>query len=564
MPAAGSDSGSNGERSGREAGRCVGGEGGETRSPWHAAYILAIAALYGYAAVSLAGMLWWPFGRDQGIFAWVGDVIARGGAPYRDAWEIKGPATYYTYAFSQLLFGRELWGIRLLDLVFVVVTCLALFRFLRRYCHPLAAHFAVAFFALLHVLRGYWATAQPDGWATMLVVIAGALALTPAPTSSRTRLVAGVLIGIAALYKVLFAGFLIPLAVYEWLGAQGSARDRIARLAPLAAGSAGVVALALVAMALQGSLSDFMQIQTEFLGQVHSDTRPRSLAGAMRQLGIYLRFYSWMLGFCLLGVVTLWRTHRRLAWALAAQLAVAIACVVIQNKYYSYHWYPIRLSLVLYLAFGISGFLGLIQRAEQRIPVAAAWLCRALVLGALLVGAWMHRPPLNDAGWAAVVFRSQPVESYYREFKSYYNRSFSFLSNYRVSRYVEEHSQPSDRVLVFGWEPMINFLSGRAAPTRFGYDYPLVAGDGGGVVGAYRDEFVNALREQPPLYIVVADGDRNSLMPRASKRFVEEIPEFGELMRRRYRHEVRIGNFDLWRRASAGGFGEEQADPVHR
>ena len=44
--------------------------------------ILAAALLAIAAAVAT---LWWPFGWDQGIFAWIGGVIAAGGAPYRDA-----------------------------------------------------------------------------------------------------------------------------------------------------------------------------------------------------------------------------------------------------------------------------------------------------------------------------------------------------------------------------------------------------------------------------------------------------------------------------------------------
>jgi hypothetical protein len=48
----------------------------------------------------------YPFGWDQGLFAWVGDAIVRGGLPYRDAWDFKGPLLYYVYALAQWLFRR--------------------------------------------------------------------------------------------------------------------------------------------------------------------------------------------------------------------------------------------------------------------------------------------------------------------------------------------------------------------------------------------------------------------------------------------------------------------------
>ena len=54
--------------------------------------LLALAIVWAFASLSF------PFGWDQGIFAWVGSTIVDGGLPYRDAWDIKGPLTYYVYA----------------------------------------------------------------------------------------------------------------------------------------------------------------------------------------------------------------------------------------------------------------------------------------------------------------------------------------------------------------------------------------------------------------------------------------------------------------------------------
>src|SRR5262245_21558461 len=54
--------------------------------------------LWGLAALLVLLPLAWvplslqlPLGRDQGIFAWVAEVVLGGGLPYADAWEIKGP-----------------------------------------------------------------------------------------------------------------------------------------------------------------------------------------------------------------------------------------------------------------------------------------------------------------------------------------------------------------------------------------------------------------------------------------------------------------------------------------
>ena len=117
---------------------------------------MAFAGMYGLAILMALGMIWWPMGRDQGVFVWVGDVILGGGIPYRDAWEVKGLATHYTYAVSQLLFGRTLWGIRVLDLMFLAVTLIVFHRLLRRFCNTLSVHFSTILLLLMYINKGYW------------------------------------------------------------------------------------------------------------------------------------------------------------------------------------------------------------------------------------------------------------------------------------------------------------------------------------------------------------------------------------------------------------------------
>lgn len=56
-----------------------------------------------------------PVWLDQGILAAVGDVIRRGGMPYHDGWDMKGPVAFYRFALAQWVFGRHLWSARVLD-----------------------------------------------------------------------------------------------------------------------------------------------------------------------------------------------------------------------------------------------------------------------------------------------------------------------------------------------------------------------------------------------------------------------------------------------------------------
>lgn len=518
-----------------------------------------IALMYAYTVAVGLGSLLWPLGRDQGIFAWAGDVLLRGGVPFADAWDVKGVATYYTFAISQFFFGRTLWGIRVLDLVFLVVTCLCLYRFFRRRTGEFAAHIGVIFFSLFYLARGYWSTAQPDGWGSMLVIISLVLILKPHGVTRRDRVLAGILIGIASLYKLLYVGFLLPLMVYECLDPERRRAISFERLGPLLLGCTGVVGASLLVLFAQGALDDFLDIQLGFNRVVHTQSFDWTLKMSARRFARFFDYFWWTLPFAGIGLYGLWRREGRLARALLVLVFVSVACIVVQNKYYGYHWHPFRMSLLVLLGFGVSQILLFAEKlGSQRVVGSGAesasatrqWAANGVRIGciAALISVFVFfRPELNRMGWSALVTRSTPVEDYYKSYKSIYNWSFKFFTNMRVAEYIAAHSQAGDSLLVWGFEPMINFLTGMPAPTRFGYNYPLVARQEAAFTARYRAEFLMDMRAAPPTYIVVGVGDQNSLLKKSSRKLLDSFEGFLDFVERDYVFETQIGGFELWR-----------------
>src|SRR5260221_12299291 len=79
-------------------------------------------------AVSSLSILLFSFGRDQGIYAIVADVMLNGGMAYRDAWDFKPPGIFLTYALAQAVFGKSMLSIRLLEVIGLVATVLSMQR----------------------------------------------------------------------------------------------------------------------------------------------------------------------------------------------------------------------------------------------------------------------------------------------------------------------------------------------------------------------------------------------------------------------------------------------------
>jgi len=75
-----------------------------------------------------------------------------------------------------------------------------------------------------------------------------------------------------------------------------------------------------------------------------------------------------------------------------------------------------------------------------------------------------------------------------------------------VTPFIQAHTGDGETVLLWGAETRYNFTSGRPAPSRFSYLYPLMAR---GYGEALSDEFAHSLTDQPPALVIDASRDVN-------------------------------------------------------
>lgn len=463
-------------------------------------------------------MLWalaslsWPFGLDQGIFAWVGDTIVRGGVPYRDAWEIKGPATHYLYALAQLLFGRDVWGLRVLDLALLAASGAAAFGLAGRdaqgAARRLAGATAAVFWILLYATGGYWHAAQPDGWAAMAWLGAAWAVARPRPSTAHW-LVAGGLCGLSALLKPPFALFVgLLLLDRVWRADLAVAL----RAAPAALGGMlGVVALALLGFARAGALGDLIEVQLVFNPGLHP-TAYRDLGpGEVAQSWLRWLAQPWAaaaLGAGVVGVVVSWRSARADALLVAGWGLLAALLVTGQNQYFHYHFWPLLAALAL--------GAGLVaRRVSQLAPGLVRSALAAGLVASLLVAAWQPALWIRAATAALPGVEAARYERYRNGFGM---GSYGFAAMEQIAARIRERTLPGDPILVWGFESGLYFLADRPASTRFGFLYPLVRGGGSDLESRYLREFAASLRERPPAYAVVfAQSYDEAALPEANR-----------------------------------------------
>src|ERR1700686_4280284 len=132
-----------------------------------------------------------PLERDEGEYAYAGQLMLQGDPPYHLAYNMKLPGTYAAYAIMMAAFGQTVPGIRIGMLVVLIANTVMVFFLGRRLFGILAGTVAAASYTLLANRLG---TMSLDGHAThfiMLMALAGTLLLLHAIETRRTVAVFG-------------------------------------------------------------------------------------------------------------------------------------------------------------------------------------------------------------------------------------------------------------------------------------------------------------------------------------------------------------------------------------
>ena len=478
----------------------------------------------------------WPFAWDPGIFTWVGETIRHGGLPYRDAWDAKGPFSYYAYALVQGA-GPRMWPVRLLDLGFLALGALGVGSIVRRFGDARTATVTALLVALTYYASDFWNTAQPDAWIACLAALAMAMLVHPESGNRPLRLsVAAFLIGMGVLQKPTFAVWLPLPLLAVWLTRRGAVGRDGAR--PVAMSFIAIIAAVLPAaitamwFARQGALpaliEGYLTLNLEVSRNVVGGV-PRALAWLLTRVPPVM-----LLGLpgLVLGGVWLWRRERRAALLLMTWAGLAWLLVAVQRRYFPYHWHPVLIASAPVAGIGFAAALRWPDR-DFASP-ASRHLARAAV-GILLVLLIMPlQVRIRDA--VARLTGRMDEQTYLTQFPAH--ESAIIQADLALAQYLRTNTAVEDRVMV--WDsPLANALAGRKSPTRIGFFFPLVTPRAGG--GAFppgpvqqrmRAEYLGGLDDPATRFVAVTADALAGREPQPRKSIPMLFPEFGERLAR--------------------------------
>ena len=454
-----------------------------------AALLIAVVALVVFVRFRYADV---PLERDEGEYAYAGQLILDGTPPYTAAYNMKFPGTYYAYAALMKLFGETPSGIRVGLLLVNLISIALVFAIGMRLTSFRGACAAAVTFALLSLDRGAMGVFAHATHFVVPFVTAGFFVLLSAMRSGRAWqfVIAGVLMGLGVVMKQQ-ALFLALAAV-----ALAGVRPRFAwRPAIFVVIGEAIAMLLLVAIMSASGVLDRFWFWTIDYAQAYATGTPASVAievfGMAWSMVAGTAGWLWYAG--LVGLLALagrsWSGEPRnviLVWLIASVICVST------GFFFRPHYFILAMPVVAVLVGVLSTS---IERALSRsMSITGAALVAVAVIAAAAGG--------YVATNSHFLFRMNATEL----MRSVYGGN-PFLESPAVGAYLAAHTEPADRVAVFGSEPQILFYAQRRSATGYIYMYPLT--ERHVFASRMQDEFIAEIESNKPAYAVLI-GARSS------------------------------------------------------
>ena len=476
------------------------------RTPWIALVtVLVVMTALALIRLRIADV---PLERDEGEYAYAGQLILQGIPPFQLAYNMKFPGTYYAYSLILAVFGQTAWGIHAGLMAVNLATIAILFFLARRLLKdPLAAAVAATAFGVLSLDR--W-TLAIFGHATHFVVLAalaGLLVLFRAVDSKKAFLfaMAGVLLGVSILMKQNGVFFLaLALGIAAWSAVEMPQRRlsvALSRAALVGAGAAVPLAILALVLYAQGVFGTFWFWTIQYGGQYAAAVPLSDAWTALKQNFLALsraNMSIWILG--LLGLVLFfiarWPKSTRI---LVTALLVLSALAVCPGLYFRQHYFILLLPAVA-LFCGIAvvslerllGFLA--SRGKARAAAVAVFL---IAVGLYARNEWDYLSSMTGREVSRSVYGGNP-----------------FIEAPELGRYLQAHTDPDDRIAVLGSEPQIYFYANRKSATGYIYTYALM--EQHAYSARMQEQMISEITAAHPKYIVFV-GVRTSWLGRNPK-----------------------------------------------
>jgi len=406
-----------------------------------------------------------PLERDEGEYAYMGQLLLQGIPPYFMAYSMKLPGLSFIYAIVMGVFGQSISAIHLGLLIFNGIAVILVFLLTRYFSDEIAGVWAALVYALLSVSPSVWGTAAHATQFLAPFVLGGILLMLMAVDRKKSwmLIISGFLLGFAFLIKQHAIFFLIFSVLYYFYM---TIRKTLTGKEILSGAAILMLSFAIPFLAVCGLLY-FCGVFSTFWFWTFSYARQyaleTSISMAISRLAqaASIVIGPWRLIWIIAGIglsSVLWSKKIRSKRFFIAGFSLFSFLSICPGYYFRFHYFITLLPAVAMLS-GIAVSAS-ITYLSQRFSPFLKTIPVIFIIFALSLPAWEQKR----------FFLADPIAASYM----IYGISNPFPESLPVAEYIRKNSLPSDTVAVVGSEPQIYFYANRKSATGYIYMYGLM------------------------------------------------------------------------------------------
>ncbi len=448
-----------------------------------------------------------PFERDEGEYAYAGQLIQQGVPPYQEVYNMKFPGIYALYALFLTLFGATHQAIHFALLLTNLVTILLIYLLGTRILNQAGALTAAAAFAALSLSQSVMGIHAHATHFVMVLALAGLLILHKALENRNWGMffTAGFLLGLAITMKqhgAAFTAFAVLYVLYDALSKRPLPWQALmTRLAALAAGLCLVFLLLAGILLWQGVFEAFLfwtfQYAARYIAQIPAEAIPFQFMCSFKPI----------------------LASAPLLWLLTAAGCIALFSRPLSVKH--------RVFLGLFALFSIVSIIPGFYFRPHYFVLLLPWAALSAGAAVHLAGHYASRidNKLLHHGLPAALILLGVSQNIHieRDYLFHMNifqvcRSTYWLNPFyeseRIAEFIQKNTRPDERIAIAGSEPQIFFYAHRRSASGYIYMYPLMEKHPYAL--SMQEHFIKDIEAAKPRYMIVVNVSTSWLVDKES------------------------------------------------
>lgn len=456
------------------------------------ALVLAIVA---YVRIRLLNV---PLERDEGEYAYLGQLMLKGLPPYLHVYTMKLPGVGIAYALIMFLFGETVHGIHLGLLLVNAVNALLVYLVARHLLGKDAAPISCAAYATLSLSQSVLGVFAHATHFVVLFSLSSFIMLLRWRENGKPALLfaSGVMLGLAVTMKQHAAILVIFACLYlAWDACKPGivpGRSQLAAYILFLIGACTPYSLIASWMAVLGNFSIFWFWTVTYAGKYVSaltfSDGLQEFTNAIAHIVMGPQLPLWILGG--VGGIFLCKSHGRgTDRVFLFGLTLFSFLAVCPGFYFREHYFIMLLPAVALLAgFAVATSERVISKL--RPENALRFIPLFLFIAAVGYGFYLEKEYL---------FIDSPLEV-----SRLINGTNPFPESIQIASYLRDHTSSTDTIAVIGSEPEIYFYAKRPAATSYIYMYGLMEKQP--FAESMQSEMIQQIEKARPKFIVMVNS----------------------------------------------------------